>query len=96
MARSLLCFARGIASRLHKQPHLHCASGSLLAIQLHGPHPLRPASQRDLNGRNYYELEFLAKTSRYTRHQVAVVACANGGCGCAGSTAGAGARAAYL
>lgn len=53
-----------------------------------------PASQRDLNGRNYYELEFIAKTPRYTRHQVAVVACANGGCGGVGSSAGAGVRAA--
>ncbi|GFH12203.1 chloroplast oxygen-evolving complex/thylakoid lumenal 25.6kDa protein, partial [Haematococcus lacustris] len=35
-------------------------------------------NKRELNGRNYYEFEFTAATPRYTRHQLAVVAAANG------------------
>lgn len=35
-------------------------------------------SQRELKGRTYYELEFTAANPKYTRHQLAVVACANG------------------
>ncbi len=34
--------------------------------------------QRELKGRTYYELEFTAANPKYTRHQLAVVACANG------------------
>ncbi|PNH03538.1 PsbP-like protein 1, chloroplastic [Tetrabaena socialis] len=34
--------------------------------------------ERELNGHNYYEIEFTATTSRYTRHQLAVVAANNG------------------
>jgi hypothetical protein len=34
--------------------------------------------QRDLDGHNYYEFEFTVSNSRYTRHQLAVVAAANG------------------
>ncbi len=37
-----------------------------------------PVAQRELNGRNYYEFEFTASNPRYTRHQLAVVAAANG------------------
>jgi hypothetical protein len=39
-----------------------------------------PYLQRELNGRNYYEIEFTAANPRYTRHQLAVVAVNNGGC----------------
>lgn len=35
-------------------------------------------NQRDANGHTYYEFEFTASTPRYTRHQLAVVAAANG------------------
>ncbi|GIL70032.1 hypothetical protein Vretifemale_880 [Volvox reticuliferus] len=35
-------------------------------------------SQRELKGHNYYEIEFTATNPRYTRHQLAVVACNNG------------------
>ena len=36
----------------------------------------------DEKGRNYFELEFTAKAARFTRHQLAVVAVANGGWSC--------------
>lgn len=36
--------------------------------------------QRDLKGRNYYEFEFTAKTHRFTRHTLAVVAVNDGEC----------------
>jgi hypothetical protein len=36
------------------------------------PPPLR-TSQRETKGKTYYEFEFTAKNSRYTRHSVAVV-----------------------
>ncbi|GLC43856.1 Oxygen-evolving enhancer protein 2-3 [Pleodorina starrii] len=35
-------------------------------------------NQRELKGHNYYEIEFTAANPRYTRHQLAVVACNNG------------------
>eukprot|EP00877_Chromochloris_zofingiensis_P012266 jgi/Chrzof1/7293/Cz02g18040.t1_PSBPL[v5.2] len=35
-------------------------------------------SKRDLKGRNYYEFEFTAKTHRFTRHTLAVVAVNDG------------------
>lgn len=34
--------------------------------------------QREANGHNYYQVEFTAATSRYTRHQLAVIAVSNG------------------
>ncbi|KAG2445929.1 hypothetical protein HXX76_000532 [Chlamydomonas incerta] len=34
--------------------------------------------QREAKGHNYYQIEFTASTSRYTRHQLAVVAANNG------------------
>lgn len=34
--------------------------------------------QREANGHNYYQVEFTAANSRYTRHQLAVVAVSNG------------------
>lgn len=37
--------------------------------------------QREAKGHNYYQIEFTASNSRYTRHQLAVVAANNGGCG---------------
>lgn len=36
------------------------------------------SNQRDYNGRNYYEVEFTAKSPKYTRHQYAVVAVNDG------------------
>lgn len=36
------------------------------------------ATQRELKGHNYYEFEFIATAPRFQRHQVAVVAAANG------------------
>ncbi|KXZ55953.1 hypothetical protein GPECTOR_2g1504 [Gonium pectorale] len=35
-------------------------------------------SERELNGHSYYEIEFTAANPRFTRHQLAVVACNNG------------------
>ena len=46
------------------------------------------SSQRELEGHTYYEFEFVATNPRYTRHQLAVVAAANGA---AAAAAGAGA-----
>lgn len=37
--------------------------------------------QRELKGHSYYEIEFTASNPKYTRHQLAVVACANGAAG---------------
>jgi hypothetical protein len=34
--------------------------------------------QRDLNGHTYYEFEYTAKNSRYTRHSLAVVVANDG------------------
>lgn len=34
--------------------------------------------QRDTNGKTYYEFEYTAKTSRYTRHSLAVVTANDG------------------
>jgi hypothetical protein len=34
--------------------------------------------QRELNGHNYFEFEYTAKTSRYTRHSLAVVVANDG------------------
>lgn len=45
--------------------------------------------QRDLNNRNYFEFEFTSKSSKYTRHSLAVVAAANGEGGVRAGWAGA-------
>jgi hypothetical protein len=34
--------------------------------------------QRELNGHNYFEFEYTAKTPRYTRHSLAVVVANDG------------------
>lgn len=52
---------------------VHAAFAFVLvcAVLLHHHH--HPHHQRDANGHAYYEFEYTAKNSRYTRHSLAVV-----------------------